>query len=158
LYLLREKGLRALLYLVLAGATTLLIAAPFAYRNPLGFVNDTYFYFGDLKNYGNLLWQQSQRWQYILGFGGEAWRRGFPDLLRYVQGVIVLILAALYALRFSNSTVNLVRVLTVTLGLFLLFSAVVWHYYYQVVFYLLLFFVALLTVTARPEERGVMGI
>lgn len=153
LYVLREKGVRALLYFVILGGTALMIVAPFAYRNPFGFVNDTVFYFSDLKNYGALLWKQSQRWQYILGFGGEAWRRGFPDALRYVQGAGVLILAGIYALFYTNSSANLVRLMTVTLGLFLLFSAVVWHYYYQVVFYLLLFYVALVTVSANTENQ-----
>lgn len=151
IFVLRDIGLpRALLYFAILVGVALLIVAPFAYRNPFDFLNDTLLYYADLKNYGKILWEYDQRWQYILGFGGEAWRRGFPDALRWVQGALIVILAALYAFRFRNTTTNVLRVATVTLGFFLLFSAVVWQYYFQAVFYLLLFFVSMVVI---PQER-----
>jgi hypothetical protein len=157
LYLLRKAGVvRALLYFVVMAAVALLIIAPFAYRDPFKFINDTFLYYGDLKNYGRVLWKDDQRWQYILGFGGEAWRRGFPDALRYVQGALTVILAGVYAFLIPNTAANVLRAAAVNLGFFLLFSAVVWHYYYQAVFFLVLYYVAALSMQARAADQGVV--
>lgn len=159
LYVLREIGwARAILCFLIIGGVTVAIVLPFFLPDPQQFVRDTILWFSDLKNYGLVVWNQDHRWQYVLGFGGEAWRRGFADSLRYVQAAIVLVFAAIYLLRFPNAILNVLRVIAVTLGFFLLFSAVVWHYYYQAMFYLLLFYVALLTIQTRPQADGAISI
>lgn len=158
LYVLRAVGWkRALLHFAVLVGTTLLLLAPFVFQNPANFVKYTMLYYSDLAIYAQPWWERSRRWLYILGFGAEAWQRGWQDNLKFVQGALLVGFAALYTFRYQNMVVNALRVAIASLGFFLLFSAVVWQYYYQAVFYLLLFLVALLAIGARQEAHEDIG-
>lgn len=154
-YVWRKLGLpRAILYMGGALLVAAAIILPFWITNPSGFWNNTIAYYADPLSASVLAWNGDKRWLYILGFAGEAWTFGVQNYLRYLQAIILLVLAGVFALRYRNSVVNVVRFCVASVGFFLLFSHIIWMYYYEALLLLLMFYMAALALDAREAGRG----
>lgn len=120
-----------------------LFVVPFALWNPRQFYEYVVLFFSDLE-LATEQWTRDQRWLFILGFTAEAWRMGFQGVLKFIQGILVLLLTGVFAFKYPATPVNLLRFVILSFAFFILFSPIVALYYPLIWLLVLGFYLAVL--------------
>jgi hypothetical protein len=146
----RQHSFSALRRGLRAGLVTSVILAPFILWSPRGFIDGAVLWFNDISRYPAFNWQDCQRWQRYVGFGGLFWRVGIERALAPIQWLLVAAITALFARSRGRRLASHVAAAFVA---FMLFNSVHWPYFYQPAI-----FVALLAIvtaeSAAPEKAA----
>ena len=119
-----------------ATAIATLLVLPWVLWSPAAFVAGPVRWFNDLAGFPRQTWLASHAWARVAGFTGVFWTHGWERLLRPVQAVLVLALAAGYArtrsrLAEGDEPSAWVGACVATLLALLLFNVIVWPYLYE---------------------------
>lgn len=148
---LRAQGWRRTAQLTgITAAVAALFVVPFFLWSPEQFVFGAWRWFNDNELYPRLRWEMDRTWSYIVGFSGIFWRFGLVGLLKPLQMVLLLGIAALYWLAGTHRRV-LAPLCTAALLLFTLFNPVLWPYLYNPALVTALLAVTVLGATVLPE-------
>jgi hypothetical protein len=130
LHWLRQYGWRRVLALAgMAGGMAAVCILPFLLWAPQSFVYGVFQWFNNNDLYPRLRWEMDHTWARQTGFSGVFWRRGLEDMLKPIQAVLLMGVAALNW-RLGAHPWQLAPCVAAAFLLFVAFNPVLWPYLY----------------------------
>ncbi len=135
-----------------AALVALPLVLPFLLWAPQPFSFGVWRWFNDNDLYPRLRWELDQTWARMIGFSGMFWRHHLVGLLKPIQALLLLGVAAHYQ-RGGATALRLAPYVATAFLLFTLFNPVLWPYLYNPAL-----LAALVAVTRLGQQRAVEGV